>query len=130
QITADVVSTTEVGDVLRQSLVSSLGASGLNVVGQSPQAWTADGEILQFVAEPDVGAWTIDIFAEAAGRVPLAAPDGGVYLRTFVGHGAKEGIFIPSENDYVDALHGALEDVMRQIVAAMSQLAAQKGARV
>jgi uncharacterized lipoprotein YajG len=125
-ITADVLSTTGVDDVVLQSLANSLRASGMNVVAQSGRPWTIDGEILQFVAEPDVGAWTIDIYAETHVRVQVAAPDGGVYLRTFVGHGEKTGIFVPSEDDYVQALYGALGDVIGQIVAAVGELAAQK----
>jgi uncharacterized lipoprotein YajG len=123
-ITADVLPTTDVDGVVMQSLAGSLRASGMNVVEQSARPWTLDGEILQFVAEPDVGAWTIDIYGEASVRVQVASPDGGVYMRTFVGHGAKGGIFIPDEADYVEVLGGALRDVIEQIMAAFGELAA------
>jgi hypothetical protein len=100
----------------------------MNVVAQSARPWTIDGEILQFVAEPDVGAWTIDIYAEAHVRVQVATPDGGVYMRTVVGHGEKTGIFIPAENDDVEALYGALGDVVKQIVAGLGELKGGGGA--
>ena len=126
-MTADVLSTTGVDDVVLQSLAGSLRASGMNVVSQSGRPWTIDGEILQFVAEPDMGMWTIDIYAETHVRVQVASPDGGVYLRTFVGHGEKVGIWVPSEDDYVQALSAALGDVIGQIVTALGELTAAQG---
>ena len=122
-ITADVVATNDVAQALRESLAGSLQASGLQVVQQSARPWTIDAEIQQLVAEPDMGFWTMEIFCEARVRVQVASPDGGVYRRTFVGHASKGGIMIPDEGDYVTALHGALEDVLRQFMAALAELA-------